>query len=266
MIRLLENPSDLDRLAEKEPVLAAMAASSAAAFSEDPERLRCFGEYDETGGLVAAADFTSRAVLLLCETGGFSGEMLDFLKKMLPGGNFIGILCGKKALPVLKKEFPILEHEETAMACSSLFVPPASAFHAEPPRHFSDVWELLAGVDEGFAKGDREAWLLRISRGARRGQTTVQIIYDGEMPAATASIRGRCAACGVITSVATREEYRGLGMASYLTYLCAKELLDSGRTAWLVPSGENSARLYEALGFRRIYSQYSCKINNEELK
>ncbi|HQQ89654.1 MAG TPA: hypothetical protein PLU82_05485, partial [Oscillospiraceae bacterium] len=83
-----------------------MAASSAAAFSEDPERLRCFGEYDETGGLVAAADFTSRAVLLLCETGGFSGEMLDFLKKMLPGGNFIGILCGKKALPVLKKEFP----------------------------------------------------------------------------------------------------------------------------------------------------------------
>jgi hypothetical protein len=70
MIRLLENPSDLDRLAEKEPVLAAMAASSAAAFSEDPERLRCFGEYDEIGNLAAAADFTSRAVLLLCEMSG----------------------------------------------------------------------------------------------------------------------------------------------------------------------------------------------------
>ncbi len=264
MIRLLTELAGLDGLAEKEPVLAAMAASSAAAFFDEPERLRCFGEYDETGSLVAAADLTSRIILLLCETNGLSGEMLEFLKKMLPGGDFTGILCGGRALSVLKKEFPVCEHEKAVMACSNLAEPPAPAFHAEPPRHFSDVWELLAGVDEGFAKGDKETWLLRTSRGVRRGQTSVWMIYDGELPAAAASIRGRCDTCGVIAGVATREEYRGRGMASYLTYLCTKELLDSGRTAWLVPSGESSARLYEALGFRRISSQYFCKLVNEE--
>ncbi len=264
MIKLLAKLSDLNTLAEKEPVLAAMAASSAAAFLDEPERLRCFGEYDEAEALVAAADFTSRAVLLLCETGGLSGEMLDFLKRMLTGGNFTGILCGEKALPVLKKELPIRERRESAMACSSFIEPPASSFQAEPPRHFSDVWELLAKVDEGFAKGDPESWILRVSRGVRRGQTTVLVFYDGETPAATASIRGRCGTCGVITSVATQKAYRRRGMASYLTYLCAKELLDSGRTAWLVPSGKKSARLYESLGFRFIYSQYYCKIINEE--
>jgi predicted N-acetyltransferase YhbS len=264
MIRLLTELSGLDGLSEKEPVLAAMAASSAAAFLDDPERLRCFGEYDETGSLVAAADLTSRIILLLCGASGLSGEMTEFLKRILPGGDFTGILCGERALPVLKKEFPIREHDEAVMACSSLIAPPAAEFRAEPPRHFSDVWELLAGVDEGFAKGDRETRLLRTSRGARRGQTTVQMIYDGELPAAAASIRGRCKTCGVIAGVATREEYRRRGMASYLTYLCTKELLDSGRTAWLVPSGEPSARLYEALGFRRVSSQYFCKLVNEE--
>lgn len=264
MIRLLTELSGLDGLAEKEPVLAAMAASSAAAFLDDPERLRCFGEYDETGSLVAAADLTSRMILLLCETNGLSGEMIEFLKKILPGGDFTGFLCGQRALPVLRDEFPICEHEEAVMACSSLIAPSAPAFHAEPPRHFSDVWALLAGVDEGFAKGDRETWLLRTSRGARRGLTTVQMIYDGDTSVAAASIRGRCNTCGVIAGVATREEYRGRGMATYLTYLCTKELLDSGRTAWLVPSGETSARLYEALGFRRVSSQYFCKLVNEE--
>lgn len=264
MIKPLTELSGLDGLAEAEPALAAMAASSVAAFRDEPERLRCFGEYGEAGTLVAAADLTSREILLLCEANGPSDEMLDFLKKMVSGGDFAGIRCGERALSVLKQNFPLFEHDEPVMACSSLVAPLFLEFHAEPPRHFSDVWELLAGVDEGFARGGKETWLLRVSRGVRRGQTTVWVIYDGEKPAATASIRGRCGICGVIAGVATREEYRGRGMASYLTYLCAKELLDAGRTAWLVPSGGPSERLYEALGFRRVYFQYYCKIRDEE--
>lgn len=320
MIKPLTEPSELDALAETEPVLAATAASSVAAFRGEPGRLSCFGEYDETGALVAAADLTSRDILLLCERSGLSDEMLDFLKKMAPAGEFAGIRCGGRALPALKRHFTFCEYREPAMACSSLAAPPvldfhaeppprfsdvrallagadgesgeenavlkkdafscerrapasarsslaappASEFHAEPPRRFSDVWALLAEADGEFSKGDPEAWMLRVSRGARGGQTTVWVIYDGEKPAATASILGRCGSCGVIAGVATREEYRGRGMASRLTYLCAKELIGSGRTAWLVPSGEPSARLYEALGFRRIYFQYYCKIRDEE--
>lgn len=312
MIRALTELSGLDRLAETEPVLAATAASSVAAFRDEPERLRCFGEYGETGALVAAADLTSREILLICEQSGLrsqsgpcekgnpclqeelrdksglfeesafregnipclrsgfrpqdgpSGEMLDFLKKMIPGGQFSGIRCGGGALSVLKKELSVCEREETVMACSSLAAPPVSEFRAEPPRRFSDVWALLAEADGEFAKGDPETWMLRLSRGVRRGQTAVWMIYDGEKPAATASVLGRCGSCGVIAGVATRAEYRGRGMASLLTYLCAKELLDAGRTAWLVPSGGSAARLYEALGFRPVYFQYYCKITNEE--
>ncbi len=336
MIRLLTDPSELDALAGADPTLAATAASSVAAFRDEPERLRCFGEYDESGALVAAADLTSREILLLCkqsglcEHGGFyekdalleqdelyeksalskksgfhdgsgplgcderheknafpkgdglreenapclqnglrlrsgpSGEMLDFLKKMIPGGHFTGIRCCGGALSVLKKEFPIFEREEAVMACSSLSGPPATEFCAEPPRRFEDVRALLAEADAEFAEGDPEAWILRVSRGVRRGQSTVWVIYDGERPVATASVLGRCGSCGVIAGVATRAEYRGRGMASCLAYLCAKELLDSGRTAWLVPSGEASARLYGALGFRPVYFQYHCKIINEE--
>lgn len=150
------------------------------------------------------------------------------------------------------------------MACSSLSEPPTPAFFAEPPRHFADVRALLAEADAEFAEGDPEAWMLRLSRGVRRGQAAVWVIYGGEKPAATASVLGRCSSCGVIAGVATRAGCRGRGMASYLTYLCAKELLDSGRTAWLVPSGEGAMRLYGRLGFRPAYVQYQCKIINEE--
>ena len=133
MIKPLTEPSELDALAETEPVLAATAASSVAAFRGEPGRLSCFGEYDETGALVAAADLTSRDILLLCERSGLSDEMLDFLKKMAPAGEFAGIRCGGRALPALKRHFTFCEYREPAMACSSLPLHPLRIF--TPNRH-----------------------------------------------------------------------------------------------------------------------------------
>ena len=247
MIKLLDSLSLLDGLSKAEPYTACLFEAEGAALLSEPDLMDIWVELDEGGKPLSAIKVDSKKITLLCS--GLPGmEMLFFITKLAEGG-IKSIACGEGALPVLESLFPGRIEELCFMRCSKPAEAEKPGFEIKVNENLDGVFELLWNALEEGRAPSRELWMLKVRRGIAKGQTTVLTAEVDGKTVSTATIRGRTANAGAISSVATLPEYRRRGFASALTSACSKMLFDEHRESWLVPADENVRKLYEHLGF-----------------
>jgi len=248
MIRFLDEPADLLPIAAREPALGAQLMDLAIVYHGDPLSAPIWLVCGGGGAPLGAVGTAGKNIIVLAEGMAPDAELSGFVR-LLAGGDANGILCGPRFAAVLKKQRDFRPVLRPVLKCSHAAEAPVCGLPVSPPRRLEDCWGLLAAESEEFASSDKETWLLCVSRGIRRRQTTVLMVYDGDIPVSTASIRGRTENGGIIESVVTRPDHRGLGFASAIVAMLTDTLEAEERAAYIVSADDPSERLYEKLGF-----------------
>lgn len=264
MIKLLDNPEIIEKLCIAQPYTGCTFMAVATAFYDTPELMPIWVELDEHQKAVSAVNVGSTHIQLLCGKNSPSAEMLMFITKLAEDEHIKEILCEEKAFSVLTGIFGNDTEVLPIMKCSKhiKYEPkePAQVTLGDTKGFYSLVCSQFA-EDE---KPDRDMWMLKITRGISRGQSTVLTIEQDGKAVSCACIRGRCKAGGSVVSVITDENFRGRGFASLLTAKCAEILKSEGLCTWLCPCDKRAERLYSRLGFRPCGSLYTININKKE--
>lgn len=265
MIKLLDDLSLLEQFSDSEPYFTCLFNAEGAALLPEPELMSIWVETDEGGAPLSAVKVDSEEITLLSGENIPGIEMLFFLTKLCEDG-IKRILCGEKALPVLKNLFPAKIEESPLMRCSRPAEIETSAAEICENKNLESVFELIKTAYEMEQNSGRDMWMLKMLRGAAKGQATVLSAEKEGRAASAATIRGRTAKYGAIASVATLPEYREQGLASALVSACLLRLCDEKRTAVLVPANETAFKLYSRLGFApcgKIYTLHLCEKENQ---
>lgn len=265
MIKLLDDLRLLEPAAEAEPYFGALFYAAATPFINDPELMSIWVECDEKGRAHSVLNVTSDSVTVCSDGAPPGAEILFFIVKLVEGGNIKNIDCDEIFLPVLKSIFNFAEVEKAVqLVLKKRIDMPKIESEIRREGNIGDVSALMSAAFGEKDKNALELWYLRMTRCVLRGQTTMLTLYDGGKAVSTASIRGRTADAGAITSVVTLPEYRERGYASYLTALCSNMLIDEHRAAWLVPANPEVRKMYEKLGFEYAKNYYCLHFNERE--
>lgn len=264
MIKLLDDPKIIEKLCIAEPYAGCIFMATATAFYDTPELMTIWVELDEHGKAVSAVNVGSSHFQLLCGKSTPSAEMLMFLTKLAEDEHIKEILCGECAFPILSGIFGTDVSVLPLMKCSKhIKYEPKEPIQVTLGNTNGLCSLVYSQLDED-EKPDRDMWMLKITRGIARGQSTVLTVEQDGKALSGACIRGRCKAGGAIVSVITDEACRNRGFASLLTARCAEILKSEGLCTWLCPCDERAERLYSRLGFRRCGSLYTININKKE--
>jgi ribosomal-protein-alanine acetyltransferase len=213
-------------------------------------------ECDEHGETKSAL-YANTDSIILCTTGDIPGaEMLLFLSKIVEGGGIENIDCDDASFAVLKNLFPEAETEiAVQMCCENRIDTVKTEDEIKNSENISDVSALMSAAFGKKEKSELDLWYLRMARAVLRGQTTMFTLHKDGKAVSTASIRGRTASAGAITSVVTLPEYRGKGFSKLLMeYVLDKAKERGAETVLLEVRASNAAAigLYEKYGFSQI--------------
>ena len=264
MIKLLDDMHLIDPIAKVQPYFGSLFYAAACPFINDPDLMSIWVECDDEGSshsvLLAGTDS-----LIVCTDGTSIGpEMLFFITKIVEGGSIKDIDSDDVCYPVLKVLFPDAEQETAVqLVLKNRIDMPETDKEIKKSDNIKDVSSLMASAFGVKEKDDLDLWFLRMTRAVLRGQTTMLTLYENGAAVSTASIRGRTATAGAITSVVTLPEFRRKGYASCLTAMCSNMLIDEGREVWLVPADSGVRKMYEKLGFSYA-KNYNCLHFNEK--
>ncbi len=254
MIRYLDEPADLLPIAAREPALGCQMMNWAIAYHGDPFPADIWLSCDKNGLPIGAVGGLGKNIVVLSQNSEATAELVNFVV-LLSSGTAERVLCGERFALVMEGLPGFSRSEQPVLAARHVERPAATGFSLGPAHQLEDCWSLLAAESERFAASDKDSWLIRVSRGVRRRQSTVLMVYDGEKPVATAMISGRTESAGLIDSVVTSPAYRGLGYASALVGELVSTLEHEERAACIVPANEHAAELYNRLGFSHDYTQ-----------
>lgn len=265
MIKLLDDLRLLEPVAEAEPYFGALFYAAATPFINDMELMSIWVECDDRGCAHSVLNVAGDSVSVCSDGTPLGAEMLFFLTKLVEGGSIKDIDCDEASFPVLKSIFDTAEVENAVQLVRKNRIDmPKIENEIRKEENIDDVSSLMSAAFGEKKKNELELWYLRMKRCVLKGQTTMLTLYDGGKAVSTASIRGRTAKAGAITSVVTLPEYRHKGFASQLIALCSNMLVDEHREVWLVPANPEVRKMYEKLGFEYAKNYYCLHFNEKE--
>lgn len=118
----------------------------------------------------------------------------------------------------------------------------------------SKILELYLSIDEFRSKYGNESSEIDKKRIVRAFQTgRFYGVSEGGKLISLACSTAESKICAMITDVATREDYRGLGLASYIVTKLCNDLFDEGRH-FLCLYYDNliAGKMYERIGFKQV--------------
>ncbi len=263
MIRLLDDLSLIEQLSFTEPYIACLFMADGAALLPQPELMNIWVELDDSGKPTAALKVDSEEITLLCGDTPPRAEMLFFISKLIDNG-IKYIICSEKISPVLEKLFVSKTETHCIMRCSCPSYCESYNCEIKINSNLDSVFELLNNTVHIAKDVQNNLWMLKMHRGISKNQVTVLSIEKDGKAVSSATIRGRTKGAGAIVSVVTVPEYRGIGLASFLTTECSKILLGEHREPWLVAADEKSQRLYSRLGFTAFEKCFVLYLDEKE--
>lgn len=124
-------------------------------------------------------------------------------------------------------------------------------------RPLREVYKLLLGAFSNIHSGGEDDFCADISHKLRHGAARVYAVCKGGETVSALTVSAVSNTAAVISAAATREDFRGRGLAGYVLSTACEELTAAGIEVFLLR--DHPIPLYEKLGFETVgaWAQYT---------
>ncbi len=246
MIRLADNTKDTLWAAEKSPIIGSRIHTLFSVYGNDFDFLKTWLCYDKSNNISGIMSYQGRTANLVMddnmdmeELGAFLlNSSFDSLEVNLPQGNIIDKKLGGSGIPIKSMVLTTTPNPQ---------LPKGITISVGTPK---EVYKLICDSFEGFEENNLYPnWLYDTHRRVLSGNAAIYLLCKDGFPVATAGYYFSSPKYATISSVATDEKHRGRGYGRILVEYISKELINKGKTPYIIAASDGLMDYYGKMGF-----------------